>query len=52
VDGTSHPINTRTISGGYDIALNDTQYHVLTDWSIGDSLIRANVDGRDVTFPG
>ncbi|MCP4002112.1 MAG: acetyl/propionyl/methylcrotonyl-CoA carboxylase subunit alpha [Gammaproteobacteria bacterium] len=43
-------LSVRTISGGYDIAVSDELYHVLTDWKPGDALVRATVNGNKVCF--
>jgi propionyl-CoA carboxylase alpha chain len=43
-------LNVRTISGGYDIAVGEELYHVLTDWNPGDALVRATVNGDRVCF--
>jgi propionyl-CoA carboxylase alpha chain len=43
-------LSVRTISGGYDIALGDELYHVLTDWQPGGPLVRANINGNTVCF--
>jgi propionyl-CoA carboxylase alpha chain len=43
-------LSVRTISGGYDIAVGDELYHVLTDWKPGHALVRATVNGNKVCF--
>ncbi|MDP7041567.1 MAG: biotin/lipoyl-containing protein, partial [Gammaproteobacteria bacterium] len=50
VNGGNHPISTSTITGGYDVVLDKATYHVLTDWSFGEPLVRATVNDRAVIF--
>jgi len=50
IDREEHPVDVKTVPGGYDISYNDTAYQVLTDWRPGQPLIKATVNGTDVTF--
>jgi propionyl-CoA carboxylase alpha chain len=43
-------LTVRTISGGYDIAIGDDLYHVLTDWKPGQALVKASINGLQVCF--
>jgi propionyl-CoA carboxylase alpha chain len=50
INREEHPVNVKTVHGGYDITYNGEQYHLLTDWKPGQPLVRATVNGEQVCF--
>jgi propionyl-CoA carboxylase alpha chain len=44
------PLSVKTVAGGYDIAVGEDIYHVLTEWRAGQPLVRATVNGEQVVF--
>jgi propionyl-CoA carboxylase alpha chain len=50
INRTETPLTVRTIAGGYDIAVNDYVYHVLTNWQPGQPLVYATINEQRLTF--
>ncbi|NIM61854.1 MAG: hypothetical protein GTO30_09420, partial [Acidobacteria bacterium] len=38
------------VEGGYEISLGDDVYRIITDWWMGEPVVRAQVNGRPVIF--
>ena len=47
---THHPVAIAAITHGWEVIYRDHSYRVVTDWKIGTPLLRADVNGRQVTF--
>jgi propionyl-CoA carboxylase alpha chain len=50
INNEETPLSVRTIAGGYNVSIGDADYEVLTDWTPGQPLVRATVNGKAVTF--
>jgi propionyl-CoA carboxylase alpha chain len=50
IERVETPLTVRTIAGGYDIAVNDYVYHVLTNWQPGQPLVYATINEQRVIF--
>ncbi len=48
--GEYHPVNVGTIDGGYSVAYAGQDYEVKTAWTIGESLVHADINGEPVSF--
>lgn len=46
---THYPITVRAVEHGFEVVHEGTVYRVNTDWSFGDNLVHAKVNGRQVT---
>jgi len=45
-----HPIRVTGIEGGYEVSLGSSIFRIVTDWQIGQPLILAEVNSRQVCF--
>jgi len=45
-----HVIRVVPVDGGYEVALGDSLYRIISDWSMGTPLIEAEVNGQPVCF--
>ncbi len=45
-----HAIRVIRIEGGYEVSLGSNDYRIITDWKIGQPLIEAKVNNRQVCF--
>jgi len=50
IDDEYTDVNVVPIPGGYKVTQSDAVHEILTDWKLGEPLIHANVNGRNVTF--
>ena len=50
IDDVYNPVNVVRKEGGYTVIQSDDVYDISTNWRIGESLIHANVGGRDITM--
>ncbi|NBC23964.1 MAG: acetyl-CoA carboxylase biotin carboxylase subunit [Gammaproteobacteria bacterium] len=46
---THYPITVRAVEHGFEVVHEGTVYRVNTDWSFGDNLVHATVNGKQVT---
>ena len=45
-----HRVRVVSVEGGYEVSLESNVFRIITDWRIGQPLIRAEVNGRRVCF--
>ncbi len=45
-----HPVAICAIAHGWEVVHREHSYRVITDWKLGTPLLRADVNGRQVTF--
>ncbi len=50
IDDVYNPVNVVRKEGGYTVIQGDDVYEISTNWRIGEPLIHANVNGRDITM--
>ena len=50
VNREEHPVSVTAIDGGYKVSYDGTDYDVISDWSAGEPLVNATINGQAVTF--
>jgi len=52
MDGESHSVSTQVVTGGHDVTINsddgEENWHVRSDWQLGEPLYHAQINGRIV----
>jgi len=47
---TTYPVTTRSCNGGFDLTVGDREYHVVSDWRLGQPLFEGTIDGEPVCY--
>ncbi|NND53446.1 MAG: acetyl/propionyl/methylcrotonyl-CoA carboxylase subunit alpha [Gammaproteobacteria bacterium] len=50
INREEHPVQVAAVAGGYRVTYAGEEYEVLSDWSAGDPLVNATINGQKVTF--
>jgi len=50
IGGEQHLVEVLPVEGGYDVTLDSTIYRIISDWRMGQCLMRAEVNSRPVCF--
>jgi len=50
IGGEQHLVEVLPVEGGYDVTLDSTVYRIISDWRMGQCLMRAEVNSRPVCF--